>query len=412
MNSEQILSIMKENLNLAIKGSYIEREVYREAVKLLSTKLIISIVGVRRCGKSTLMKELVRVALKETVETNVLYLNLEHPFFNQYKENVNNLQEIYSIFYMQTDKKKKIFVFFDEIQFFSDWQVFVKNLYEKNEAKIVLTGSNSRLLSSELATLLSGRNIPLYIYPFSLNEAKTSFDTYLVEGGFPEIVLDKNSKELLAESYYKNILYQDVIPRFGIQNTLAIENLSYYLISNTGKEISYNALKSIAHLDDKTSKQYISYLQDANLLYLVNNYDFSLKKLIGNKKKVYLVDPIFIKISFKNSPDKGRLFENFIYMFLRRNEKRIYFHQNGGECDFILKTGAKISTAIQVCYDLNKDNVEREVNGLLSALNKFKLKKGVIVTKNKSKKVLIKDKRVYVVDVKQFMKEFGIHSEK
>ncbi len=412
MDEEKILRILKENIDLAKKDSFRKRDIYRRIKKLLPTKHILSIVGVRRCGKSTLMKELIKDILRENNEKNIFYLNLEHPFFNQYKDDVNNLQKIYDIFKKHADKRKKIFIFLDEIQFFDDWQIFIKNIYEKDEAKIVLTGSNSRLLSSEFSTLLSGRTIPIYVYPFSLSESKDKFDTYLVDGGFPEVVLKKNEKKLLAEIYYKNILYQDVIPRFGIKNSLAMENLSYYLISNIAKEISYNTLKSISQLDDKTIKQYISYLEDANLLYTIHNYDFSLKKLIGNKKKIYLVDPLFTHLSFRHSPDKGKLFENFVYMSLKRKREEIYFYQNGKECDFIIKKGIKIVEAIQVCYELNKNNEEREIKGLLGAMEKFKLNKGFIVTRKQNKIYNVNNKIIQIIDFKQFyLKKFGIDSE-
>ena len=239
MDSVQISSIISQNLDLSKKCKFRKRVVLTKAIELLDAKHILSLVGVRRCVKSTIMKELVRVVLKKTSENNILYLNLENSFFNQYKNDVSNLQKIYELFFEQCNKQKKIYVFFDEIQFFNDWQVFIKNLYEKSEAKIVLTGSNSQLLSSELATLLSGRTIPLYIYPFSLDEAKSSFDEYLVDGGFPEIVLDEGEKKQLVEIYYKNILYQDIIPRSGVQNILAIENLSYYL-----KDFNFNKIYS------------------------------------------------------------------------------------------------------------------------------------------------------------------------
>jgi len=411
MDSNQILSIIAQNIELAKKGSFRKRAVLSKAIELLDVKHILSLVGVRRCGKSTIMKELIRIILKRTSEKNILYLNLENPFFNQYKSEVSNLQKIYEIFLKQCDKRKKIYVFFDEIQFFTDWQVFIKYLYEKNEAKIVLTGSNSRLLSSELATLLSGRTIPLHIYPFSIEEAKSSFDEYLVSGGFPEIVLKEGEKKQLVEIYYKNILYQDVIPRFGVQNILAIENLSYYLLSNFGKEISYNTLKSLSQLDDKTAKQYISYLEDANLLYAIHNYDFSLKKLIGNKKKVYLVDNLFASLGFKNSPDYGQLFENYIFMVLKRLNLDIYFYQNGGECDFLVKEGMKITKCIQACYDLTSKNKDREVKGLISAMKKFNVKEGYIVTKSKKETFEVDGLKVIVLPENKFRKKFGMNSE-
>ena len=406
-----MLSIIAQNIDLAKKGKFRKRAVLPKAIKLLDVKHILSLVGVRRSGKSTIMKELVRVALKRTSEKNILYLNLENPFFNQYKNGVYNLQKIYELFLKRCDKRKKIYVFFDEIQFFTDWQVFIKYLYEKNEAKIVLTGSNSRLLSSELATLLSGRTIPLHIYPFSIDESKSSFENYLLDGGFPEIVLDEGEKKQLSEIYYKNILYQDVIPRFGVQNILAIENLSYYLLSNFGKEISYNTLKVLSHLDDKTAKQYISYLQDANLLYVIHNYDFSLKKLIGNKKKVYLVDNLFASLGFKHSPDYGQLFENYIFMVLKRLAFDIYFYQNGGECDFIIKEGMRITRCIQVCYELTAENKEREVKGLISAMKKFNVKEGYVVTNSQKESFEVDGLNILIVPEEEFRNKFGIHSE-
>ena len=411
MEKQPVKRIIAESLANAQKGRFIERHALRKALKYLPSKQILSIVGVRRCGKSTLMKQLVRRILKSAPEQNVLYLNLERPFFNQYKEDVSNLQAIYETFLEGADRRKKVYVLLDEIQFFSDWQVFVKWLYERGEAKIVLTGSNSRLLSSELATLLSGRTIPIHMYPFSFEESRLPFDEYLTEGGFPEAVQQPGIRGELAETYYKNTLYQDVIPRFSVQHVQAMENLSYYLLSHPCKEMSYNTLKSISRLDDKTVKEYVSYLQDANLLYLVHNYDFSLKRLIGNKKKVYLVDPLFSRLSFRNSPDRGRLFENFVYMRLRRRGEDVFFHANGGECDFLVKRGYAITAAIQACYELDEKNEEREVHGLLSAMERFSLDEGLIVTRNSNRSFERDGRKVRVVSIKTFVKEFGMDSE-
>ena len=407
MDADRIKAIIAENMEVARKGSFRKRDAYAQAASMLGAKHILSLTGIRRCGKSTLMKELVRAALKKTSKSNILYLNLENPFFNQYRDDPSNLQRIYDIFREGCDGRKKAYVFLDEIQFFSDWQVFVKNLYEKNEAKIVLVGSNSRLLSSELSTLLSGRAVPLQMHAFSIDEAKSDLDTYLSEGGFPEIVLKEGPQKQLAETYYRNILYQDIIPRFRVENVPAIENLSYYLISNFGKEISYNTLKSISHLDDKTAKQYISHLQDANLLYSISNYDFSLKKLIGNKKKVYLADPLFTKVTFRNSPDKGKLFENHVFMTLKRAGFEIYFYQNKGECDFIIKEGFRITAAIQACYELTPENRGRETKNLTAALKKFGLKEGFIVTRSQKESFTKDGFSVKVITEKNLREKFG-----
>ena len=355
------------------------------------------------------MKELMHHVLKKKIapKQNILYLNLEHPYFNQFKDDVAYLLRVYDEFKRGIQPKEKIFVFLDEVQFFKDWQVFVKHLYEKKEAKIIVTGSNSKLLSSELATLLSGRSIAVHLYPYSFREfvlatKKGDVLAYLEKGGFPEVAKLSRIEQikLIIENYYKNILYQDVIPRFGIKNALAVENLSYYLLSNAAKLISYHTLAQIAKLDDKTIKQYLSHLEDANLLYLAANYDPSLKKQIGNKKKVYAVDFSFINfLGFSSSRNLGRLLENAVYLELRRKGGDIYFYSTlSTECDFIVKSGHRIVQCIQVCASLREDATRnREISALLATLTYFKLDEGTIITENEHETVTVEGKRIVVI---------------
>ncbi|MBN2367749.1 ATP-binding protein [Candidatus Woesearchaeota archaeon] len=403
-----ISDIIKEQRESVLKRKkFIRRAALDKLISLLSVEHILSIIGVRRCGKSVLMKELIHYLIDKqiTSERNILYLNLENPYFNQFKDEITYLSKIYHEFKKTADSKKKIFIFFDEIQFFKDWQVFIKDLYEKKEAKIILTGSNSKLLSSELATLLSGRTITINLYPYSYKEffaaAKENLSAYLEKGGFPEIsvIKDKETIKLIIETYYKNIIYQDVIPRFGIKNSLEIENLSYYLLSNVSKELSYNTLKNISKLDDKTIKQYISYLEDANLLYTVYNYDPSLKKQIGNKKKIYSVDSSFVNfLGFSNSRNIGRLLENAVFIELKRKQKEIFFYSNVSECDFIIKKGYRIAECIQVTKSLDEDSTrKREINFLISTLDYFKLDKGIIITEKDKEKLEINGKVIEVL---------------
>ncbi len=133
--------------------------------------------------------------------------------------------------------------------------------------------------------------------------------------------------------------------------------------------------------------------------------------MIGNKKKVYIVDPVFTQISFKSSPDLGRLFENFIFMFLKRNERNVYFYENGSECDFIIKEGVKIKKAIQTCYKLTGENREREIRGLMAAMNKFKLDEGTIVTRDQHEVIKQDNKVINVLNRKELMRKFGMNSE-
>lgn len=395
---------------LAIKG-IVPRTSLAELVSLLSLKHIITITGVRRCGKSVLLKELIHQLIKKRLAKpeNILYLNLENPYFNQYKNDVRYLAEIYGEFKKTADKKKKIFVLLDEVQFFNDWQVFVKDLYEWGEVKVILTGSNSKLLSSDMATILSGRSINLQLFPYSYREfllvnKTASTAQFLGRGGFPEIatIQEVEKIKLIIETYYKNTLYQDVIPRFNIKNTLEIENLSYYLISNTAKIVSYNRLKNISKLDDKTIKQYISYLEDANLVYEIYNYDPSLKKQIGNKKKIYAVDTAFmVFLGFSASPNYGRLLENAVYIELRRRKKDVYFYSNGNECDFVIKKGHRIVECIQVCASLDDENTrEREILSLIATMETFGVLEGLIITEKESDEFTLDGKKIIVIPFK------------
>jgi len=405
-----IREIINEQREFILKKQVlIRRKALDRLVSLLPLNQIISIIGVRRCGKSTLMKELIQHILDNglTSKENILYLNLENPYFNQFKDDVSYLAEIYKEFKKTVKHGEKIFVLFDEIQFFKDWQVFVKDLYEKKEAKIILTGSNSKLLSPELATLLSGRSIGIHLYPYSYREfVKASKNSellkYLDKGGFPEVssIEGRDTIKLVVENYYKNIIYQDVIPRFNIKNSLEIENLSYYLLSNASKEVSYHTLMQISKLDDKTIKQYVSYLEDANLLYTIYNYDSSLKKQIGNKKKVYAVDSSLVNyLGFSNSRNFGRILENTVFIELKRRENEIYFYNNNKlECDFLIKNGNKITECIQVTQSMEDEKTrKREVDSLKRTLDYFKLTKGTIVTEKEKETITISGKTIDVV---------------
>ena len=225
----------------------------------MNLKQALIITGIRRGGKSTLLKELLNylINIKKVNSKNILYLNLESPYFEEYKHNPKYLDIIYKEFIELNNlsSTSKKYLLLDEIQFFKNWQVFVKSRYESENIKFIITGSNSWLLSHEFATLLSGRSINIVLYPFDFREYLThkninfklkqdilknkfkiikEFNGYLFEGGFPEIVINKDkrmNKEILS-NYYKNILFQDIVPRFNIKDTNNIEKLSYYLITN------------------------------------------------------------------------------------------------------------------------------------------------------------------------------------
>lgn len=392
-------------------------------VKYIDIKQVIALIGVRRSGKSTIARQLIDFLKKEKNinPKNILFLNLESPLLNRFKDDPANLQIIFDEYLELAEPKGKVFVFLDEVQFFSAWQVFVKSLYEKGGVKFFITGSNSQLLSAEMATLLSGRSIANDIYPFNFQEIagiknvgmrnaveivknegklKKAFGEYLQYGGFPEIVMEKRKeikKEILA-NYYKNILYQDIIPRFEVKKTKEIENLLLYLFSNIGQGYSYNSLSGFLKIHDKTIKEYIGFFEKSFLLFELSNYQYSLKKQENYPKKVYAIDNGFINaVSFSFSENYGRFLENIVFLGLLEAGKSIYYHLGKYECDFVVKEGRKITEAIQVTRVLDNNNEKRELRGLLEAMEKFSLKEGMIITENQEEERNIDGRKIKII---------------
>jgi uncharacterized protein len=407
------------------------REVTTELKKFMSARQIVALVGIRRCGKSTVLRQIINHLLheKKVKPENILFLNLESPLLARYKTDPANLQRIYEEYLAALNPKGKVFVFLDEVQFFSDWQVFIKSLYEKGGVKFFVTGSNSRLLSSEMATILSGRSITKNIYPFSFREilkvrgldienkmdmasseakAVRFFRNYLKTGGFPEIVLEKSKdlgKEIMT-NYYKNILYQDIIPRFEVKKMREIENLLLYLFSNIGQEYSYNSLGKYLKIQDKTVKDYVSFFEKSFLLFEISNYQYSIKKQENYPKRSYSADNGFIDaVSFSFSENFGRFLENTVFVSLLARGKEIFYHREKFECDFLIKEKTKITQAIQVTKELGLSNEKREFGGLLEAMEKFKLKTGLIVTENQEEERKVGNKRIRIMPAWKWLLE-------
>ena len=300
--------------------------------------------------------------------------------------------------------------FFDEIQNITGWERFVRRLFTDGY-KIFVTGSNAKLLSSEIATSLTGRNLKLGLYPFSFKEyllfcefpIKDAYTTkekaelakhlqdYVKYGGFPEVIKTKDYQEL--NELYQDIIIKDLIARLKIRDAKDFRELALYLISNTSKKISYNNLKNMLGFSSTSKvKNYIDFLSEAYLLFTVNKYDPSIKKQLINDRKVYAIDQGIINaMAFQFSQNLGRLMENIVFLALKRRNANIYYFEGKNECDIVIKEGLKITRAIQVTESLADPGVKlREINGLMEAVNKFNLKEGMIITMD-SEVQLLKD---------------------
>ena len=403
METRKIEEVVLDQLaNFEQKDSGLKRLV--DFKKYLTTKQIVVISGIRRSGKSTLLKQLAD-ELK-----NFYYINFDDERLIDFK--VSDFNDLLAVWQKQGSSKN---ILIDEIQNVDKWERFVRRIHEEGY-KVFITGSNAKLLSSELATHLTGRYVKIELYPFSFKEfllfqqTKISelttknkarilkaFDNYLWGGGFPEY-LQYQDEEFLKRTY-EDIIYKDIISRFGIREIKTFRQLANYLFTNFAKETSYNSLKNILNIKTVvTVKDYISFLQESYLLFELFKYDYSLKKQYVSNKKIYVIDNgLRNKTAFSFSADCGRLLENLVFIELKRRQNEVYYFKHKTECDFIISAKNKITQAIQVTDSLDADNKKREIDGLMEAMEQFKLKAGLILTANQSARYVIEKK---VIDVK------------
>ena len=374
---------------------------------LIEKKEVLVISGVRRCGKSSLMRIIVHELIhqKEVPVANVLYLNFEDERLVEFT--YRDFETLYESYLELNNPKGKKYLFFDEIQNIPYWEKWINRLYEFEEVKIFVTGSSATLLSGEIATALTGRNIRLSLYPFSFKELLTTsniahdprslyereirvlikrhFDTFEEIGGFPEAALTNDTT--ILQHYFNDILYRDILTRHSIKNIKQIKELALYLATNIGNLCSYRNLASmISAKSTNTIKYFMEYLENAYLFFRVNLFDYSLKKQIYNPSKIYCVDTALARsISFKFSLDTGRIYENIVFIELLRQGKEVYYWKSphNYEIDFVVKKGTKITELIQVCADISEKKTHaREIRGILEAASEFNLKKALIITRD------------------------------
>lgn len=337
------------------------------------------ITGIRRCGKSTLLLQLLKTKYAE-----VIYLNFEDIRLVAFNiEDFIRLQQ-------EIDKRSIRVLFFDEIQIVDKWEIFVNQLLREGYT-VFVTGSNASLLSKELGTHLTGRHLSMELFPFSYREFITYKETeadqeslkdYLVTGGMPEYV--KSGQALILSSLMDDILVRDISVRHSVRDIDSLKQLAIYLISNVGVLVSANKLTGLFGIKSSTTiLEYFNFFKDAYLVEFVPRFDYSIKSQARNPKKIYAMDTGLINaVSTSFTEDLGRKLENMVYLHLRRTYSTIYYFAEKGECDFVVFEKGKIVKAVQVCYTIDDFNFEREYSGLVAALYYFKVNHGFIVTLN------------------------------
>lgn len=379
----------------------------------IASKQIVVISGVRRSGKSTLLKQ---ISLKIP---QFYYINFDDERLINF-----TIQDFNTLIVIWKKKFQSKYILIDEIQNIANWERFVRRVHDEGY-KLFITGSNAKLLSSELSTHLTGRHKKVELFPFSFKElidyrkvnitgspttetkAKILrlFDDYLIHGGFPEYIKYKDSEYL--KRIYEDIIYRDIITRFGIKEVKSFRELTNYIFTNFTKEASYNTLKNILGIKTTMSvRAYVGFLEESYLVFELFKYDFSLKKQYISDKKLYVVDNgMRNATAFYFSEDRGRLLENLVYIELRRRGKNLYYFKDKVECDFLIQEKNKIVQALQVTQKIDKTNEEREFNGLIIALDRLNVKNGLILTENQDEVRTINSHKIIIKPIWRWLLE-------
>ncbi len=383
--------VIQQKSQIEKGGIFVERSILKEILEAFGDNRVLILTGIRRCGKSILLHQIMRT------RTRYCYINFEDERLLAFRaEEFESLNEVLIEVYGPSGT-----YFFDEIQNIDKFETFVRRLQDEGK-KVVITGSNASLLSREFGTRLTGRYKLFEVYPFSFAEflrlkkivvkkdslyipeervkLVSAFGRYTENGGMPEYIKNQDSEYI--KTLYDNILYRDIIARYSIRRQRLIRELVGILASAITLPFTYNSLKKSLGLKNAiTVKEYITYLSGAYLFFELLRFDYSVKKQLNSPRKIYCIDTAFsIMSGFSLSPNKGRLLENIVFIELKRRKHEVYYYSGKRACDFILKDKRKITAAIQVCHELNDENRDRETGGLLEAMAALNLKKGIILT--------------------------------
>ena len=405
ITKQQLMDIVQEQAQLNQDLTYkpVARQALAKIEMHLSTPHAVIITGIRRCGKSTLAQQIKQKH----------FFNKAHQFTFEDERLINFTAQDFSKLHevlIELYGDKKTF-FLDEIQNIDKWELFVRRMMNQGY-KFFITGSNASMLSQELGTRLTGRNVRLELFPFSFGEfldfqkydiekieqftakQKASisklFKQYLLSGGMPEY-LQYNNQELLARTY-DEILYRDIVTRYSIKDVAAFRNLAIYLFNNYSAKVTYSSLKPILNIKNtSTISNYFYYLENSYLIFTLKQFSFSLKQQHLLPKKVYVIDSgMATVLNLQSNPNLGRLLENLVFIELKRRYKEIYYFESklGYEVDFIIMDRGKPINLIQVSLDISSHTTyERELRSLTAAMKETKLKHGIIVTLDEKKDI-------------------------
>jgi predicted AAA+ superfamily ATPase len=394
---------------------------YPDIGRYLHLQEVLVLLGARRTGKSTLVFQIIDSLIQEGTPAHaILYLNLDDPVLGFHAQEPGFFMDIIERY--QAEHGGIRYLCIDEVQLSPHWAATVKVLYDTQPGiRTIITGSNSQVVEHEMSLRLSGRYLPVRVFPLDFGEflsftGKGNSSSaeqnmlarqYVRYGGFPRIVLERDEevKDALLRQYYETIYLKDILTPRMIRSTRDLVSLLYICLSQSGTVISYQRLADSLNITAETVKEYIGYAEDAYLLYTVRRFDYSAHRQESHIKKIYCADTgLMNAVAYSFSENSGHLMENLVFTTLLRQSGSIWYHKGRYECDFIITGHGKPVQAIQVCMSLRDEQTrKREIRGLLEATGRYGLSEGTIITREEEGMEMVGDTRIQIIPLARWL---------
>lgn len=400
------------------------RDIIKRDIDLpLDSGAVISVIGSRRAGKTYLLLATIQQLLERDVpKESIIYINFEDErLIDLQVSDLDTILQAYRELYPD-NTLSEAYIFLDEIQNIDGWEKFVRRIHESITKRVYITGSNSKLLSTEIATELRGRTLPYEVFPLSFREylrfrdiphaqndlyvpsvharVVSALEEYLLYGGFPEVITrERPLKTKTLQEYLNVMIINDLVKRYDIKSLKAVQFFVRQVLNSNTKEFSvnkiYNSFKSVGiPIGNSTLYDYLEYAQTIYLAFVLNKYVYSDRLKEQTSKKVYAIDSgLYNAVSTSALDDRAKLLENAVFLQIYRNTKEVSFYKDEySECDFIICEQANPKQAIQVCYSIESEVTrKREIRGLVRACKALGLTEGTIVTYQSSEPDTVED---------------------
>ncbi len=433
MNKNELIKILDDwNFWKKDMDTGIKRDLYLDVLdKMLSSGQIILITGVRRSGKSFIMRQMAKSLIDKGVNKNrILMANFEDPRFVNLDTNL--LQQIFEVYLEFLRPNEKPYIFLDEVQEITGWEKWARTMHELGKAGLIMSGSNAKLLSAELATVLTGRHLDLTVFPLSFKEflkfknmsIKDELDLasrdieirsllreYLDKGAFPQVVINAE-KEKIHLAYFDDILNKDLVRRYKIRKVEKLKSLIKFYLSNISSLVTFSSSAKFLDVSTDTVEKFSSYLENAYLVFFLKRFSFKFKEQEKSPRKVYAIDTgLANTVGFRFSGNWGKLAENAVFLNLKikaaaNKDHELYYWKDERhiEADFILKEKIGTAQIIQVSWDIyDPKTKKREINSLIKAMENLKIDNGSIITEDYEGEENADGKKIQFVPLRKWL---------